>query len=88
MRNNKGQFVKGNIPWSHGKKHTKEARKRMSIAIKGNIPWNKGKTGIYSEETKFKMGSGFRGTSSPMKGRKHTEEARRKMSESSKGQLS
>lgn len=41
------------------------------------IPWNKGKTNIYTEETKFKMGSSFRG-------KHHSEETKKKMSETQK----
>jgi len=41
-RDEKGRFIKGNIPWHKGKKGLL-------------IPWNKGKTGIYSEETLEKM---------------------------------
>jgi len=47
-------------------------RRQISAKLKGNIPWNKGKvgvqqstrrglTGIYDEETRFKMGAGSRG---------------------------
>ncbi len=34
---------KGCIPWSKGKKFTKEHKENMSLAMKGRIPWNKDK---------------------------------------------
>ena len=53
--------------------------------MKKRIPWNKGKKGIYSEESKRKMGLAAKGRTSWMKGRKHSEESKRKMSASLKG---
>jgi hypothetical protein len=46
--------------------HLSEETKRKigianAIANKGQVAWNKGKTGIYSEETRYRMGSSFRG---------------------------
>lgn len=38
-----------------------EARKKISDSKTGKDPWNKGKVGIYSEETKFKMGQKNKG---------------------------
>ena len=67
------------------------------IRKKGRIPWNKGKTGIYSEETKRKMGESNKGKirmfseehrkklSEVLKGRTFSEEWRMKISESRKG---
>lgn len=46
---------------------------------KGFTPWNKGKTGYLSEEAKFRMGSPFRGKSTPMKGRHHSEEIKERI---------
>lgn len=46
---------------------------------KGFTPWNKNRTGVYSEETLFKIGSLWRGKSSPRKGKHHTEEAKEKI---------
>lgn len=40
---------------NYGKKHTEEARKKMSDKLKGRVAWNKGLTGIYSQEQKEKM---------------------------------
>ena len=47
---------------------------------KGNIPWNKGKIGIYSEETKKRMGA-------DKVGKATSEETRRKLSEVHKGKM-
>jgi hypothetical protein len=44
-----------------GRKHTDEARKNMSDAHKGQKAWNSGKTGVYSEETRRKIGDSQRG---------------------------
>lgn len=48
-----------------GKKHTNEARKKMSESHIGQIPWNKGKVNLqrHSEETRNKM----RGPRGPQK---------------------
>ncbi|MBI4095888.1 MAG: hypothetical protein HY438_03450 [DPANN group archaeon] len=51
-----------------------EARRMSSKAHKGQLAWNKGKTGIYSEETKRKIGLAS-------KGRKLSEEHKRKIRE-------
>jgi hypothetical protein len=72
-----------------GKKHTEEARKKMSEAttsdaarrkmseaMKGRVPWNKGKK--HTEEHKKKL-------SEALKGMKHSEETRKKISEAKKG---
>jgi group I intron endonuclease len=71
-----------------GVKHSVETRIRVSEGHKGQIPWNKGKTGIYSEETRKKIGDAGKGRTSAMKGKNHTEEARRKMSLAKKGKPS
>uniref|UniRef100_A0A6M3L8H8 Uncharacterized protein n=1 Tax=viral metagenome TaxID=1070528 RepID=A0A6M3L8H8_9ZZZZ len=51
LAKNNGQFKKGHIPWSAGKK--------IGVPVnafgKGHIPWNKGKTGVFSEETLQKI---------------------------------
>jgi hypothetical protein len=49
------------------------------------VPWNKGRTGVYSEETRQKIGLSHKGKPSPRKGCKATEETRRKQSEKRKG---
>lgn len=57
MRNNKGQFKKGNKPWNtgngeatsgsrnpfYGKRHSDEAKEKNRLAHLGLIPWIKGK---------------------------------------------
>ena len=65
--NEKGQFIKGMIPWNKGtklthifwlgKKHSEESKKKMSESAKGRVAWNKGKKGIQkmSEETRQKL---------------------------------
>jgi hypothetical protein len=53
MRNEKGQFVKGNIPWTQEHGHSIETRKKLSEARKGCPAWNKGIP--TSEETKEKL---------------------------------
>jgi NUMOD3 motif len=55
---------KNHVPWSNGKTHSEESKKKISESLKGRIPWNKGKhTGLipwnkirtYSEESRRKM---------------------------------
>lgn len=41
---NSGSFKKGLTPWIKGRKHTEEARAKISTKLKGNTPWNKGKS--------------------------------------------
>jgi len=55
----------GKTPYMSGKKHTDEARKKMSEGLIGNVPWNKGKSGLqtHSDETRQKM----RGSRGPQK---------------------
>jgi len=67
-----------------------EVRVKISQTLKENHPepWNKGKTGVYSEETRQKMGAGMRGKVSPNKDKKRppvSQETRKKLSESLKG---
>ena len=77
-----------------GKKHTEEARKKMSEAttsdaarrkmseaMKGRVPWNKGKK--HTEEAKKKMSEAHKGQVPWIKGKKHSEETKKKM----KGQV-
>jgi hypothetical protein len=54
---------------------------RSSIKIKDQIPWNKGRTGIYSEETKRKIGLRRKGRISWNKGKHHTEKTKTKLRE-------
>lgn len=84
-------------PVFSGRKHTEEAKRKMSLAKQGYIPWNKGKIGIYSEETKRKISKANKGKHnspnteykkgmvSTFKGKKHTEDAKKKLSEAHKG---
>ncbi len=82
------------------KHHSKEARKRMSIAHKGTLcgeknpakrlevkeKISKARIGMhFSEETKKRISEGHKGQTSWMKGKRHTEEAKRKLSLSHKG---
>ncbi len=82
---NTGRFQKGMTPWNKGieylqikgekhpmfgKHHSSESIAKMKESLKGKIPWNKNKTGIYSEETKIKMGMANIGKSPVNKGEK------------------
>lgn len=69
MRNEKGQFVKGQSTWNKGTKGV----------IKS---WNKGKAGVYSEETIKKMSLAKKGKSSWNKGKKLSEEQKQKLAAS------
>ena len=66
---------------NQGKKFSKELREKLSAAHKGHTPWNKGLKGIYSEETRRKMGERNIGrpSSKGMLGKKHSEETKQKM---------
>lgn len=78
-------------PLHKGHHHSDEAKKKISETKKGSMPWNKGKTGIYSEETKRKIGDSTRGkqrnpeavrkTAEANKGKHHTEEYKKRMSD-------
>lgn len=61
-----------------GREMPDEVKRKIAESQKGKVPWNKGKTGVYSEETLFRMS---RQGSSP------SEESRQKMSDSHKGQV-
>ena len=60
-----------------GRKHTEEAKEKISKSNKGKSSWIKGKT--HSEETKEKL-------SNSLKGRKVSEEARRSISKAQTGE--
>lgn len=66
-----------------GKKHTDEARKKISEAGKGRPGTTTGKK--ITEEHKRSISQANLGRTSPMLGREHTEETKQKMSASGKG---
>jgi len=66
-----GEFFKG----KHPKSEFKKGHNPIAPFKKGNIPWNKGKTGIYSEETRRKIGLAGKGRIPWMKGKHQTAEA-------------
>ena len=68
---------KGWKPTEEMNRRNSETKKQMYAEGK-LVPWNKDKKGVYSEETRKKMGDAKRGS-------KHTEEAKRKMSEDRRG---
>ncbi len=71
-----------------GKKRSKKSCEQMSKSHKGQVPWNKGLTGIYSEETKSRMGNSRYGKDNQFYGKKHSEESKRIMSDKKKGKSS
>lgn len=75
-------FKKGHIgyTWWKGKHHSEETKQKMSLSHIGRETWNKGLTNIYSEETKIKMGNGWRGKTSNRSGKSHTQETKKKLS--------
>ena len=76
--NSKGQFVKGNVPWNMGRKHSEETRKRISAAKVGGTPWNRGVP--RSEETKQKLSAANTGKPGFWKGKRLPEETKNKIS--------
>lgn len=68
----------------YGKKHTEEAKKKISESAKGRKPWNKDKTDVYSEETLKKMGEKHLGNNYRT-GKNHSEETKQKISEAHLG---
>lgn len=87
-----GRFVKGQIPWIAGKKHSEITRQKISMSNTGKSHTEEQKQKIKlsnmgkhskaprSKETKMKMSLALRGKPSAMKGKKHTKEAKLKMS--------
>lgn len=73
-----------------GKKHTKEAKRRMSLALKGKPSPNLGKH--TSDITKKKISESlieyFKDCFSPMLGKHHSEESKQKMRNAHKGKHS
>ena len=68
-----------------GKKHSREAKRKMSNAKVGKVSWNIGRE--HSEETKKKISKSLEGHKRNL-GKKHTEETKKKMSEKAKGRVS
>src|SRR3990167_2523181 len=88
MRNDKGQFVKGLIPWNKGK-HPKYVQ-GSNHPMFGTHPivWNKGKKGIMPIPwNRGKHPEYMQGKSHPMFGKKHTPEAIKKISENGKNRV-
>ena len=93
MRNDKGQFITGNIPWCSGtkgickpNKTSFEKGKHYSSKTefkKGQVPWIAGKH--HTEESKIKMSESSKGQITWMKGKKHSLESRNKISIGRKG---
>jgi group I intron endonuclease len=77
----------------YGKKHTKEAKKKMSESSMGEKNWMYGKYGkdcpnfgkIRSEETKKKQSESMKGENHPNYGKHHSEETKKRISKSRKG---
>lgn len=99
MRDSKGRFIKGHIPWIKGRKCTMESRKKMSLAKIGRKAsqetidrlrlvnlGNKYALGKgHSEKWRREMSLRMRGKNNPMYGVHPSEEIRRKLSKSHKG---
>jgi hypothetical protein len=66
-----------------GKRHTEEARIKMSIFHKGKIPWNLGQQ--LTEDHRQKISNSNSGENNFMFGKTHTEESKKKISEKNKG---
>lgn len=79
MRDKKGRFIKGHIPWTKIHGHSKESKEKMSKYRKGKPAWNKGVP--CSEETKRKLSEYNIGKTIP-------ENIREKISKSMKGKNS
>lgn len=77
MRNEKGQFIKGNATWE-GKKLSESHKSKISETKKGKKA---------SEETKAKMSASMKGKNTWMKDRKPSEETKKKLSEANKGKI-
>ena len=82
------EYYKYNDSPMLGKKHTEEAKAKVSKANKGKIPWNKGTVGLckgnpgkHTEETKRKISKTL---SNVRRGTKASEAAKKKMSEAAK----
>ena len=76
MRNSKGQFIKGIIPWNKGLPMSDKTKKKVSDACKGN----KSHFGFkHSEKAREKIRIAHLGM-------KHSEKTKRKMSNSRKGE--
>lgn len=89
---------KGKSSPRKGVKLSEEARKKLSDSHKEQIPWHKGKTGVYSAETRIKMGvhnigrpawgNGIKGSVPWNKGIKTSEDVKMKQREAAKARPS
>jgi hypothetical protein len=83
-KDSNGRFIKGNIPWMTGKKHSEKTRRKISDIVKGTKHPLYGKH--HSEETKIKMSKSHRGKNHPLYGKHHSEETKKKISEANRGE--
>jgi hypothetical protein len=82
VREKISQSMLGNKRWL-GKKHTQEAKEKMSKSKDGFVPWNKGKTGLPPSWNKgIKQ---WESGNHPFLGKKHNEETKRKIGSKNKG---
>lgn len=91
IRNEKGQFVKGHIPHSKGKKISSKVKKKISLAHKGKKLSEEHKKKIgkankishlgkrHSEKTKIKIRKARKKQIPPMLGKKCSENTKRKI---------
>lgn len=80
LRNKKGQFIKGHFSFMNKKKHTDEAKRKMSKKAMGKNNSMYGRH--HSEETKRKISKALKG----IKKQPVSKETRKKLSDSHKGQ--
>jgi hypothetical protein len=81
MRDEKGRFKKGTIPWIKGKHLSKETIEKLKKSLKGKKAWNKG---IYGEEFLNHFKNGY---PKGMLGRKLSIEHRKKISLANTGRI-
>lgn len=76
MRDEKGRFLKGNIP---------DPKTLRTSFKKGHTPWHKGKTGVYSNNANIKRSEALKGNKNTL-GKKASIITRNKMSEMRRGE--